>query len=39
MFQLVAIFRESTTKYLPKDGDQPKHVAAKLGEIYISRIW
>ena len=38
MFRLVAILKGPKTKYLPKDGNHPKHVAAKLGEIYISVI-
>ena len=29
---------QPTTKYLPKDGNHPKYVAARLGEIYISII-
>ena len=31
---LVAILNE-----LPEDSDQPKHVAARYGDIYISIIW
>jgi hypothetical protein len=31
---LVAIQKE-----LPQDGDQPKHVGVRYGEIYISTIW
>ena len=39
MFRLVTILKEPKTKYLLKDGNHPKHVAAKLGEIvYISVI-
>jgi len=38
MFRLVAILKNPTAKYLPKEGNRPKHVAAKLGEIYVSII-
>ena len=39
MFRPVAILKDPTTKYRPKDGNHPKHIAAKLGKTCITELF